>query len=119
MPRFRHDLPQMRDDVFVTDGGLETTLIFHQGLELPLFASFPLVADEEGRSHLRRYFPPYLEIARSHGRGFVFDTPTWRASPDWAARLGHDAQQLAELNRQSVRLAAEMAEQSGLAGLVV
>ncbi len=112
--RHRHDLPQMRDDVFLTDGGLETTLVFHEGLDLPLFASYPLVADAEGRDRLRRYYQPYLEVARAHGRGFLLDTPTWRANPDWASRLGHDAQQLAELNRQSVRLVAEIrAEQAG------
>ncbi|WP_223861566.1 hypothetical protein [Geminicoccus harenae] len=76
MPRYRHDLPQLGGDLFLTDGGLETTLIFQEGMDLPLFASFPLVADERGRQALRRYFLPYLQIAQEHGRGFVLDTPT-------------------------------------------
>ncbi len=34
---------------WVTDGGLETDLLFNHGVDLPEFASFPLVQDEEGR----------------------------------------------------------------------
>ena len=44
-------LPQLaRDRVFLTDGGLETTLVFHRGIDLPAFAAFPLLDTEEGRA---------------------------------------------------------------------
>ena len=72
--------------MFLTDGGIETTLIFHQGLDLPLFAAFGLLEDEEGTEALRRYYEPYLELARERGLGFVLESPTWRASPRWATR---------------------------------
>jgi homocysteine S-methyltransferase len=81
-------LPQLSDATFVTDGGLETTLIFHQGLELPHFASFVLLDDEDGVRALREYFRPYVEIARDASVGIVLDTPTWRANADWGERLG-------------------------------
>ena len=45
---------------------------------------------------LRRYFERYAEIARSHEVGLVLETPTWRANPDWGARLGYDAPALAD-----------------------
>ena len=73
------DLPQLSGDrLFLTDGGLETTLIFHEGIDLPSFAAFDLLKDEAGREALRRYFRPYLETARERGAGFILDTATWR-----------------------------------------
>ena len=68
------DLPQLGDGLFLTDGGLETTLIFHRGIDLPLFASFTLLGDEEGEHALRDYFAPYLAAAAECGAGFVLDT---------------------------------------------
>ena len=96
-------LPQLTgDSAFLTDGGLETTLVFIDGMELPDFASFPLLGSEDGRAHLDRYFRPYLDLAEDTGRGFVLDTATWRANPDWGARLGCDERMLREVNRMAV-----------------
>jgi S-methylmethionine-dependent homocysteine/selenocysteine methylase len=104
-------LPQLSSQrPFVTDGGLETTLIFHAGLDLPDFASFPLVETEAGREALNGYYEPYLQIADRHGTGIVLDTPTWRANLDWAARLGYDRDQLAAVNRQAVEYVTALAE---------
>jgi len=102
-------LPQL-DSLFLTDGGLETTLIFHRGVDLPEFASFDLLKSEEGTEELRRYFEPYLALAREHGTGFVLDTATWRASPDWAEKLGYSMDELDDLNRKAVALARELGE---------
>lgn len=97
--------------VRLTDGGLETSLIFGQGLDLPLFAAFPLVETEAGRAALRRYWLPYLELAGEARAGFVVDTATWRANTDWAAQLGYDAGSLRAANEAAARFAAELATQ--------
>ncbi|HEY8258655.1 MAG TPA: homocysteine S-methyltransferase family protein [Gemmatimonadales bacterium] len=110
MSTYRGRLPQLGDDLFLTDGGLETTLVFHEGLSLPYFAAFDLLKNEEGIAVLRRYFERYATIARAHGVGLVLETPTWRANPEWAAKLGYDAASLAEANRQSVDLLLEIRE---------
>jgi S-methylmethionine-dependent homocysteine/selenocysteine methylase len=94
----------MRGDLFLTDGGIETTLVFHEGVTLPFFASFDLLKSEDGTAVLRRYFARYAELARSFDLGLVLETATWRANPDWGAKLGHDGASLAELNRRSVEL---------------
>jgi S-methylmethionine-dependent homocysteine/selenocysteine methylase len=94
--------------LFIGDGGLETTLIFREGIELPEFAAYPLLRSEAGIEALRRYYRGYLEIARRHGTGFTLDTPTWRANADWGERLGDDAAALVEVNRQAVALAEEI-----------
>ena len=104
----RAALPQLADTVFLTDGGIETTLIYHHGIDLPEFAAFVLLEDEAGRAELRRYFGPYAEIAADAGLGLVLETPTWRASRDWATKLGYSAQQLAAANRAAVDLVEEL-----------
>jgi S-methylmethionine-dependent homocysteine/selenocysteine methylase len=107
--RHRHRLPQLEAArPFLTDGGLETTLIFHRGLDLPCFGAFDLLKDDRGRDELRTYFEPYVALAREHGVGFVLDTATWRANPDWAARLGYSLDDLDAANRAAVELAEEI-----------
>jgi S-methylmethionine-dependent homocysteine/selenocysteine methylase len=93
---------------FATDGGLETVLIFHEGLDLPHFAAFDLLRTQEGTARLRAYYEPYLRLAVDRGVGFVLETPTWRASPDWAERLGLGEGELEETLRAAVRLAEEL-----------
>jgi S-methylmethionine-dependent homocysteine/selenocysteine methylase len=88
----------------ITDGGLETTLIYHAGAELPHFAAFVLLDDERGIQTLRDYYRPYVAIARARGLRAVLDTPTWRASSDWGALLGYTPAALADVNRRAVRL---------------
>lgn len=99
------DLPHLSAATpFVTDGGLETTLLFHEGVELPLFAAFVLLDDPDGRRLVADYYAPYLDVAREHATGFVGETPTWRANPDWGARLGYDAAGLDRINRGAVEM---------------
>ena len=78
--------------------------MFHQGLDLPDFAAFPLVDSEEGRASLTAYYTPYLDIAERLGTGFVLDTPTWRANLDWGARLGYDTVRLTAVNQPRCRV---------------
>jgi homocysteine S-methyltransferase len=108
MSQYRHSLPHITDALFMTDGGLETTLIFQDGVELPYFAAFDLLKDGEGVERLRRYFARYAELARSRGLGLILEAPTWRANRDWAARLGYDALRLADANRRAIGLLLEV-----------
>ncbi len=105
---YRNHLPQLDGGLFVTDGGIETTLIFHEGLDLPLFAAFDLLKDDEGTEVLRRYFEPYAEIAAQRGTGFILESPTWRASPNWAGELGYSEEELDGLNRKAIALMEEI-----------
>lgn len=108
MSKYRKRLPQTRGGLFVTDGGLETTLIFHEGIELPHFAAFDLLKNDAGFERLRRYFERYAQIARAKGLGIVLEAPTWRANADWGAKLGYDADSLADANRQAIGLLLEI-----------
>jgi len=76
MSKYRNHLPQLGNDLFLTDGGLETTLVFHEGMDLPCFAAFDLLKDEQGIGILRRYFDSYVSIAQRRGVGAVLEAPT-------------------------------------------
>ena len=104
---------------FIADGGLETTLMFQHGIDLPAVAAVPLLDTTEGRSQLTDYYRPYLDLAERLGLGIVVDTPTWRASIDWGARLGYDPIRLASVNRHAVEFVAELAQQHPTATAVV
>ena len=101
---YRNALPQLNGGFFVTDGGIETTLIFHQGLELPDFAAFDLLKRPGGESALREYFRAYARIAARHNADVVLESATWRASVDWGARLGYSGAELAQANRRAIEL---------------
>ena len=87
---------------YVTDGGLETDLIFHHGVDLPEFAAFPLVRTAQGRRQLEDYFTGYAVTAAAARAGLVLETPTWRASSDWGERLGWSADEVTAVNEESV-----------------
>jgi S-methylmethionine-dependent homocysteine/selenocysteine methylase len=105
---YRGELPQLSGELLLTDGGIETTLIFHRGLDLPEFAAFDLLKDDRGRDELRHYYVPYLELARENGAGFVLESPTWRASPRWAAEIGYSSEELDQMNRRAIALMTEL-----------
>ncbi|MDO8381533.1 MAG: homocysteine S-methyltransferase family protein [Microbacterium sp.] len=95
-------LPQLDGRLFLTDGGLETSLIFLDGLDLPHFAAFPLLETAEGRRTLDDYFAAYVAVAARHGTGLVLESATWRANPDWGAALGYDSAALDAVNRDAI-----------------
>lgn len=100
--KYRHALPLFHGGTFLTDGGMETSLIFHQDVELPHFASFILLDSADGRAKLRAYHEDYLAIAKARGTGFVLDSATWRANGDWGALLGYDAAALRRVNLAAI-----------------
>lgn len=108
MAKYRTRLPQMRGTTVLTDGGLETFMIFQEGVALPHFASFDLMRSADGRDRLRAYYMRYVEIAWQAGTGLLLESPTWRASIEWGALLDQTADGIAGINRQAVALLAEL-----------
>jgi S-methylmethionine-dependent homocysteine/selenocysteine methylase len=102
MSKYRNNLPQLNGKSFLSDGGLETTLIFHLGMDLPHFASFNILNDPYGERVMRDYIESYLTIARKHQMGFILESPTWRANKDWGYLLGYNQDALAEINKKSI-----------------
>ncbi len=97
-------VPELDGQVFLTDTGIETDLIFHQGIDLPLFAAFVLADEPAGRAALERWHRDHAAAATDHGLGVSLDAATWRASSDWGDQLGYDAAALDRVNRDLVGL---------------
>ena len=108
MPRYRNSLPQMSDDIFLTDAGLETDLIFNHGIEIREFAAHTLLPTRHGRAALSRYFEDFLSLANQQNTGFILDTVTWKAHRHWAEKLGQTDDELKAANEESVRFIAEL-----------
>lgn len=110
MARKRSDILRSRfgSDIWLTDAGIETVLVYSEGLDLPQFASFPLLQQGEGRAAIRRYFDGLLDEAKRQGSGFVLDTATWRASQGWASALGLAPEEIDAANRAAVDFARDL-----------
>lgn len=108
MAKYRNALPPLGGKLFLTDAGIETCLIFRDGIELPYFAAFNLLRTDEGYAKLRAYYQPYAALAQTKKLGFVLESPTWRANPDWAAKLGLPPAELAALNQRAIALMEEL-----------
>ncbi|MBD2460283.1 homocysteine S-methyltransferase family protein [Oscillatoria sp. FACHB-1407] len=104
MAQYRHNLPQLSSDLFITDGGLETTLVFHHDIDIPEFAAFDLLKNSTGYQTLHNYFRTYATLAQTYQVGIILESATWRANPDWGTKLGYDAESLTNLNRQAIAL---------------
>ena len=120
MTGYRDALPQLGPEAFLTDSGIETDLIFNKGVDLPEFASFPLLDDDDGVELLRAYYLSHAAVAMDAGVGFVLESATWRANADWGARLGYDATELDRVNRRAVDLLVDIRDEiaGGSAGPV-
>ena len=101
-------LPRPGQRLYLTDGGLETSLIFYHDIDLPEFASFVVFRNEDDTEVLRNYYRRYLDIAARTGSGFILESATWRASRDWGAKIGYDEPALAEANRIAVKVMKEL-----------
>jgi homocysteine S-methyltransferase len=105
MTIYRQALPQLSGDLFLSDAGLETDLMFNEGIEIPDFATHTLLPKPEGRAALARYYRKFLLLARERKAGFILDTQTWKAHMRWAEDLGATVDDLIRATRESVEFA--------------
>lgn len=108
MSKYRHRLRPLFESPLVTDAGLETWLVFQQGIELRHFAAYDLLRSSDGMELLRAWYRRFAGVARTNDCGLLLESPTWRANPDWAVRLGDDLETLADLNRMAIGLLLEL-----------
>lgn len=111
MAKYRDNLPLLSDELFITDGGLETTLVFHEGFDLPQFAAFLLLESDNGINAIAEYFRKYASIASEHEVGFILESPTWRASSNWGKILGYSQDQLVQINHDAISLLAQIRDE--------
>jgi S-methylmethionine-dependent homocysteine/selenocysteine methylase len=111
MAKYRNRLPQLDGRMFLTDGGIETTLVFQEGIDLPCFAAFHVLRNDDGVEVLRRYYRRHAAVALRRGAGFILESATWRASADWGRRLGYSPVMLEDANRRAIELLHELRDE--------
>lgn len=113
MTVYRDALPQLGDEAFLSDSGLETVLVFHHDVDLPEFAAFPLIDQISDAVLLQDYYASHALLAKRSGLGIVLETPTWRANRDWGALLGYDEAALVSVNQAAVDLVVAVRSDDG------
>jgi S-methylmethionine-dependent homocysteine/selenocysteine methylase len=108
MKKTKNMLPNQSNEIFLTDGGLETTLVFLEGFDLPYFAAFDLLKNKEGYNALKDYYSRYLKIAKEYETNFILESPTWRINPNWIEKIGYSRNSLSELNEKAVALLTDL-----------
>ncbi len=103
--------PLFSSPCYLTDGGLETSLIFQQGIDLPFFSALTLLERGSGEHELKSYYQPYLDIALRYQLGFILESPTWRGSSKWGRLLGLSQEKLKSLNQQAIQLLRQIKNQ--------
>jgi S-methylmethionine-dependent homocysteine/selenocysteine methylase len=111
MSKYRNELPQLSGDLFLTDAGLETDLIFNHGIEIREFAAHTLLPDPLGREALANYLRGFLSLANEHDAGFVLDSQTWKAHSHWAEDLAETEQELRQANEDAIVFIAKLRDE--------
>lgn len=101
---YRDFLPQLTGKPFLTDGGIETVLVFQQGIELPCFAAFDILKDKNHYAWLRQYYLDFIDLAHHFNSGLILEAVTWRANKDWAKQIGYSDVELAHCIHKAVAL---------------
>ena len=111
MAKYRNQLPQLSDRFFITTGGLETTLVYREKIELPCFAAFHVLKDESGCQWLKNYLVKFVKIAQKYELGIILISPTWRASPDWLRKIGYSDQDIFQVNRKAIDILSSIRDE--------
>jgi len=110
MSQYRDNLPQLSGDLYLTDAGIETDLIFNYGIEIREFAAHTLLPDPAGREAMADYFRGFLALANEFDAGYILDSQTWKAHMHWAGDLGEDEAFLHRVNEESIAFMSSLRE---------
>lgn len=102
--------PAGSGEIFLTESGSETEIMYRHGFDLPEFAMFPLLENPEAVPILRDMFRAQLDVAAEFGLSFLLTGLDYRASPDWGAKLGYSRQSLADANMAAIQFLRDVAQ---------
>ena len=108
MDMIKRQLPHKTDNVFLAYVGMETDIIFNKGIDLPGFAAYPLLENQEGREIIKNYHRDFIKLAQSKNLGAILETPTWVANRSRAESLGYTPDQLRLINADAVQVLSEV-----------
>ena len=94
--------PRLDSKFYLTEGGIETEVLYKRGFELPEFAMFPLLDNADANEYIHGMYCRCFDVAEAYGTGLVITGHDYRASPDWAKKLGYSLEGLAEMQHRSI-----------------
>jgi len=115
----RDSFPPSNAATFLAYVGMETDLIFNQGVDLPGFASYPLLKTTEGRELVKGYLQDLIALGTETGAGVILESPTWVANRDRGAALGYSSSELKKLNQDAIAMMATVRSESDHAPTVI
>ena len=113
MALHRNNLPQLGGNLFASYTGMDTELLYNHGIELPGFASYPLLSNPDHKSLIRDYYCNLVDLAREQDVGVILDAVTWVANRDRGAELGYTADDLKKFNTDAIELIASVRNEKG------
>ncbi|MGV2975090.1 homocysteine S-methyltransferase family protein [Roseibium alexandrii] len=119
MTIYRDSFPPGNVDLFLAYVGMETDLIFNQGVDLPGFASYPLLKTTEGQELLKGYLKDLIALGKETSAGVILESPTWVANRDRGAALGYGFDELKKLNQDAIAMMAAVRLESDHAPIVI
>jgi len=107
----RREFPRQKESVlYLTEGGTETEIMYKFGHQLPSFAMFPLLDNPRAVADLEEMFRRYLDTVAKNGFSALMGGLDYRASPDWAQRLGYSIGGLEEMQHRSIEFLRNLAK---------
>ncbi len=113
MPKYRENLPQLGTNIFTSYMGMDTELLFRHGIDLPGFASYPLLLNPEHKNLLHNYYCSLVDLAKDQNVGLILDSVTWVANRDRGAELGFSPEDLKKLNIEAIKLIEDVRDERG------
>ena len=95
--------------LYLTEGGLETEIMYKYGYELPEFAMFTLLENRKAVVDMRGMFERYLETVAEHHYNALMGGIDYRASTDWAEKLGYSRHALADIQQSCIEFLRDIA----------
>lgn len=99
---------QQEGVLYLSEGGQETEIMYKFGHDLPEFAMFTLLDNPSAMAEVRGMYQRYLDVAARHGFAVLMGGLDYRASPDWAGKLGYSASALSDAQLRAIEFLREV-----------
>jgi S-methylmethionine-dependent homocysteine/selenocysteine methylase len=113
MAKHRQNLPQLENVIFACYTGMDTDILYNRGIDLPGFASYPLLSNPEHKKIIRECYSNLVDLGREQNVGVILDSVTWSANRDRGAELGYTAADLKKYNIDAIELIANVRNEKG------
>lgn len=102
---------QVEGRYYLSEGGMETEVMYKHGFDFPHFAVFELLKNPKAVSALQAMYRQYFDVVAKHQMVALVGGLDYRASPDWGALLGYSADGLSDMNHRCIDFLRDLAKE--------